>query len=148
MSSSARALPARRASMGAALVAHASRMPAHALSCSPPPHSLSLSAHPPTTAVRSPLPSCCRPLSFEGVSLTELHGAASSFAAWDLDHDGVLSKEEALTVLASLAEEADGGGSGGGAPEAQTLERLFALMDADGNGVVDFNEWLAVRKQI
>ena len=86
------------------------------------------------------------PLSFEGVSLTELHGAASSFAAWDLDHDGVLSKEEALTVLASLAEEADGGG--GGAPDAQTLERLFALMDADGNGVIDFNEWLAVRKQI
>lgn len=83
---------------------------------------------------------------FEGVSLTELHSAASSFAAWDLDHDGVLNKEEALSVLASLAEDLPEGS--GAPPDAQTLDRLYAILDRDGNGVVDFNEFLAVRKMM
>ena len=78
---------------------------------------------------------------FEGVSPNDVHAAAQSFAAWDLDRDGVLSKEEALGVLASLAED-DGG------LDVNTLERLFQIMDADRNGFIDFNEYLAVRQRL
>ena len=41
---------------------------------------------------------------FAGVSQAEAHAAASSFAAWDLDRDGVLSRTEFETVVQSLAD--------------------------------------------
>ena len=71
---------------------------------------------------------------FAGVSLAEAHAAAESFAAWDLDRDGVLTKEEFLTVLRALAEEP---------LDQETQDRLFALVDSDESGAIDFNEWLA-----
>ena len=85
---------------------------------------------------------------FEGVSLSELHAAAESFAAWDLDRDGVLSKEEGLSVLTSLAADAGIAGGGAATINAETLDRLFNLLDAAGDGVVDFNEFLAMRRQL
>ena len=50
------------------------------------------------------------------------------------------------TLLASLAEDLPEGS--GAPPDAQTLDRLYAILDRDGNGVVDFNEFLAVRKMM
>ena len=69
----------------------------------------------------------------------EAHAAAESFAAWDLDRDGVLSRDEFETVLQSLAESPLDEG---------TLGRLFALVDRDGSGDIDFNEFLAVFAQL
>ena len=72
------------------------------------------------------------------------------FHSWDLDRDGVLSKEEGLSVLTSLAADASAASGGGGAAtvDAETLDRLFNLLDAAGDGVVDFNEFLAMRRQL
>ena len=80
---------------------------------------------------------------FAGVSQSEAHTAAESFAAWDLDRDGVLSKDEFITVLQSLAE-----GKEQGTLDDATLNRLFALVDRDNSGDIDFNEWLAVYSQL
>jgi hypothetical protein len=77
---------------------------------------------------------------FAGVSQAEAHAAASSFAAWDLDRDGVLSRTEFETVVQSLAD---------GPPlDDETVVRLFALVDRDESGDIDFNEWLAVFSQL
>ena len=79
---------------------------------------------------------------FEGVSAAELHTAAGVFSDWDLDRDGVLKPAEFAQVVNSLALYA------GRAMEAETVARLFALLDRDANGAVDFNEFLAVHKQL
>ena len=81
---------------------------------------------------------------FENMSAADIHAAAESFAAWDLDHDGVLSRDEFITVITSLAE----GRANEEALDEDTSSRLFALVDRDRNGVIDFNEFLAVWKQI
>jgi hypothetical protein len=80
---------------------------------------------------------------FEGISAAELHAAAESFAAWDLDHDGVLSQQEFVSVLHSLAAEGTSGTLDDG-----TAQRLYALVARAGNAFVDFNEFLAVWKQL
>ena len=108
---------------------------------------------------------------FAGVSQAEAHAAAESFAAWDLDRDGILSRDEFSTVLQSLAESP---------LDDDTLQRLFALVDRDkfahtasrtptrgsstaqattalknrcsyragSSGDIDFNEWLSVFSQL
>lgn len=76
---------------------------------------------------------------FDNVTASDVHAAAESFAAWDLDHDGVLSREEFLTVIASLSETP---------LEDETAARLFTLVDADGNGSIDFNEFLFCWKRL
>lgn len=78
---------------------------------------------------------------FEGVSAAEVHSGAAMFANWDLDHDGVLGGEEFAFVINSLAQHA------GRSVDADTVQRLFTLMDCTGNGKVDFNEFLAIYKQ-
>jgi len=78
---------------------------------------------------------------FEGVSAAEVHSGAAMFANWDLDRDGVLGGEEFALVINSLAQHA------GRSVDADTVQRLFTLMDCTGNGKVDFNEFLAIYKQ-
>ena len=76
---------------------------------------------------------------FAGVTHAEAHAAAESFAAWDLDHDGVLSRAEFGTILQFLSESP---------LDEDTLTRLFVLVDRDGSGEIDFNEWLAIFSQL
>ena len=76
---------------------------------------------------------------FLGVTSAEAYAAADSFAAWDVDRDGVLSRDEFAKIVHELEESA--------IDDAQT-DRLFALVDADGSGDIDFNEWLAHFKQL
>ena len=76
---------------------------------------------------------------FDNVTASDVHAAAESFAAWDLDHDGVLSREEFLTVISSLSETP---------LDDETAARLFTLVDADENGSIDFNEFLFCWKRL
>jgi len=77
---------------------------------------------------------------FEGVSASEVNATATMFSHWDLDRDGVLGAEEFALVVNSLAQHA------GRSVDAETVQRLMALVDSDGNGKVDFNEFLAVSR--
>ena len=70
-----------------------------------------------------------------------MHAAAESFAAWDLDKSGALSFETFRTVIDSLADPSS-------PLDEPTARRLFALLDADQNGVVDMNEFLAFHKRL
>ena len=64
------------------------------------------------------------------------------FAQWDLDHDGVLNGAEFALVINSLAQLL------GKSMDADTVQRLMTLLDRDGNGQVDFNEFLAVYRRL
>ena len=71
-----------------------------------------------------------------------MHAAAAMFAQWDLDHDGVLNGAEFALVINSLAQLL------GKSMDADTVQRLMTLLDRDGNGQVDFNEFLAVYRRL
>jgi len=77
---------------------------------------------------------------FEGATAAEVHATATTFSHWDLDRDGVLGAEEFALVINSLAQHA------GRSVDAETVQRLMALVDSDGNGKVDFNEFLAISR--
>jgi Ca2+-binding EF-hand superfamily protein len=62
------------------------------------------------------------------------------FSHWDLDRDCVVGAEEFAIVVNSLAQHA------GRSVDADTVQRLLALVDCDGNGKIDLNEWLAVSR--
>mmetsp|Transcript_1283 Transcript_1283/g.3615 ORF Transcript_1283/g.3615 Transcript_1283/m.3615 type:complete len:206 (-) Transcript_1283:223-840(-) len=79
---------------------------------------------------------------FEGVSASDVHATAAMFSHWDLDRDGVLGAEEFALVINSLAQHA------GRSVDADTVQRLLALVDRDGNGKVDFNEFLAIAARL
>ena len=74
--------------------------------------------------------------------IAQVHAAAAMFAHWDLDRDGVLGPEEFALVVNSLAQHA------GRNVDADTVQRLLMVADRDGNGKVDFNEFLALHKQL
>ena len=81
---------------------------------------------------------------FEGLSAAEVHAAAESFAAWDLNRDGVLDHDEFAKVVRSLS-------SGLSRPtqlDDEVVQRLFALADHNGDGNVDFNEFLSIHKRM
>jgi hypothetical protein len=77
---------------------------------------------------------------FVGASSSEVHAGATMFSHWDLDRDGVVGAEEFALVVNSLAQHA------GRSVDADTVQRLLALVDCDGNGKIDLNEWLAVSR--
>ena len=74
--------------------------------------------------------------------LPQVHAAAAAFREWDLDHDGVLGREEFAIVVNALAQYA------GLAVDANTVQRLHRLVcgNHDSTGEIDFNEFLAVHK--
>jgi Ca2+-binding EF-hand superfamily protein len=74
------------------------------------------------------------------VSPSQVHAAAATFAQWDLDHDGVLGREEFALVINGLARQA------GLNISAETVQRLHGLSDQSSSGEIDFNEFLAIHK--
>ena len=77
----------------------------------------------------------------EGLSAAEIHALATTFSHWDLDRDGVLGAEEFALVVNSLAQDATLN------VDADTVQRLIALLDQDGSGNIDFNEFAAVARK-
>ena len=52
----------------------------------------------------------------------------------------MVGAEEFALVVNSLAQHA------GRSVDADTVQRLLALVDCDGNGKIDLNEWLAASR--
>eukprot|EP00966_Prymnesium_polylepis_P321596 7377902-Prymnesium_polylepis.2 len=67
----------------------------------------------------------------------DLEQLALLFAHYDLDSDGLLSRDEFSALLALIAEK-----DGGAAYSGDHLDKLFLDFDVDGNQVIDFNELL------
>ena len=76
---------------------------------------------------------------FGDVTPLEAYAAAESFKAWDVDRDGVLSRDEFSKVLELLADRP---------LDDETLRRLFKLVDVSEAGEIDFNAWLYYFRQL
>lgn len=61
-----------------------------------------------------------------------------AFALFDKDGDGTIDSEELGVVMKSLGQH----------PTEQELEDLIAEHDVDGNGIIDFSEFLTLMAQI
>ena len=57
-----------------------------------------------------------------------------AFALFDKDGDGTISSSELETILTSLGQK----------PTKEELEDMINEVDADGNGEVDFDEFLSL----
>ena len=68
----------------------------------------------------------------------DLEQLALLFAHYDLDSDGVLSREEFAALMHLVAEK----DSGGTPYSGEHIDRLFGDFDVDANQVIDFNELL------
>ena len=68
----------------------------------------------------------------------DLEQLALLFAHYDLDSDGVLSREEFAALMQLIAEKDSGGALYGD----EHVDRLFRDFDVDANHVIDFNELL------
>lgn len=77
---------------------------------------------------------------FKGRTAADIHHAAKQFSYWDIDRDGVLSQPEFVVVVTSLAEHSETELKEG------AVQAMFEIADADGNGKIDFNEWLEVSR--
>ena len=71
-----------------------------------------------------------------------MSGRAQAFIEIDRDHSGVLSKDEFAVAL----RRGLGGPAGGGVSEAE-IEASFAAIDQDGNGTIQYLEFLAATQQ-
>tara|TARA_B110001452_G_scaffold245370_1_gene230014 strand:+ start:342 stop:1466 length:1125 start_codon:yes stop_codon:yes gene_type:complete len=71
----------------------------------------------------------------------EVQAAAAMFVQYDMDRDGVVGLEEFLLVMSSLAQRS------GRVLSNERIQKLFAVADRDGNGVVDFGEFLILEQK-
>ena len=72
----------------------------------------------------------------------QVHAAATAFIQYDLDRDGVVGPQDFHVVMHSLGQHT------GQSLEDSTIQRLFALADKDDNGVIDLNEFMALRGEL
>ena len=75
------------------------------------------------------------------------------FPRYDIDNSGNIDRGEMVKVMSSIYSMVDGNVSGamrGGTEEKATkhAERLFKLIDIDGDGNLTENEFLRVRKAL
>uniref|UniRef100_A0A0D9XTM5 EF-hand domain-containing protein n=1 Tax=Leersia perrieri TaxID=77586 RepID=A0A0D9XTM5_9ORYZ len=60
-----------------------------------------------------------------------------AFSLFDKNNDGCISREELATVLTSL----------GMAPSQEDLQDMIVAVDEDGNGTIEFDEFLSIMKK-
>ncbi|KAL3875246.1 hypothetical protein ACJMK2_038170, partial [Sinanodonta woodiana] len=60
-----------------------------------------------------------------------------AFALFDKDGDGTVSTKELGTVMRSLGQN----------PTSEQLENIIRMVDADGNGTIDFDEFCVIMSQ-
>lgn len=93
-------------------------------------------------AVLSRVANGTRPLKLEDASMEEVREAAVAFAQYDVDRDGVVGPQDFKIVINSLAQYV-------GKPlEPAAEERMFSLADVDGNGAIDFPEFMGLYSQL
>jgi len=83
----------------------------------------------------------CAALAAEGVT------PRPSFEAADINHDGKVSLEEFQSSMQKFLEKraAEGGRARLRSPEQRTrgIQRVFAKLDGNGDGILDATEWEA-----
>lgn len=78
---------------------------------------------------------------FDNEPKDEVQAAAAMFVQYDMDRDGVVGLEEFLLVMSSLAQRS------GRVLSNERIQKLFAVADRDGNGVIDFGEFLILEQK-
>ena len=73
-------------------------------------------------------------LQTEQLSEDQIAEFREAFALFDKDHDGTISSNELETILKSLGQ----------APTKEDLKDMINEVDIDGNGTVDFEEFLSM----
>lgn len=66
-----------------------------------------------------------------------------TFTFYDVDHDGVISKEEMLKVMDAIHELMGGTGSVGGNEARQHVNKVFETMDLNQDGTISMDEFMA-----
>ena len=79
---------------------------------------------------------------FAGLRAEEVQAAAAAFIQYDLDRDGVVGAQDFHVVIHSLSQHT------GKALDDSAIQRQFALADQDSNGVIDLNEFMALRREM
>jgi Ca2+-binding EF-hand superfamily protein len=65
-----------------------------------------------------------------------------TFTFYDVDHDGVISKEEMLKVMDAIHELMGGTGSVGGNEARQHVNKVFETMDLNQDGTISVDEFM------
>lgn len=66
-----------------------------------------------------------------------------TFNFYDVDHDGVISKEEMLKVMDAIHELMGGTGSVGGNEARQHVNKVFETMDLNQDGTISMEEFMS-----